>query len=51
MQGLSEYEFLATADTLIDEIRDGKGHVSLTRFGRNKKSNVRSLRFIEKLQL
>lgn len=37
MQGLSEYEFLATADTLIDEIRDGKGHVSLTRFGRNKK--------------
>lgn len=37
MQGLSEYEFLATADTLIDEIRDGKGHVLLTGFGRNKK--------------
>ncbi len=42
MQGLSEYEFVATADTLIDEIRDGKGLVSLTRFGRNKKAMLKA---------
>lgn len=42
MQGLSEYEFLATADTLIDEIRDEKGLCHLQDLEETKKSNVKS---------